>query len=75
MRPIIRTVANKFRSSLGSVPEGYIKVDIATDHRPGSKAFDMDVSAYEMFNGIPVGTFTYWVDYTACGKHKPFRRW
>lgn len=75
MRPSVRTVANKPWNYRNERPESYLTADIATIHRPGSKAFDMDVSAYEMFNGVPVGTFVYWVDYTEWGKHKPFRRW
>lgn len=75
MRPTIRTVANKFRSSLNSAPEGYVKADIATDHKPGSKAFDMDVRAFETLNELPVGTFVYWIDYRNWGAHKPFKRY
>lgn len=75
MRPTIRTVANKYRADLSSAPDGYLQADIASEHRPGSKAFDMDVRAYETLNGLPVGTFVYWVDYREWGAHKPFKRW
>lgn len=76
MRPTVRTVANKVRVNHAAMPPiDYMTVDIASGHRPGSKAFDMDVRAYETLIGLPVGTFKYWVDYREWGKHKPFKRY